>query len=125
MKFAVVVVRVVMGLLFLTASLAYFLKLMPAGELSENARLFMTGLFASIYVMPVVKTIELLCAIAFLSNRFVSLALIVIFPINLNIFLFHAFMAPEAMAVPALLFLGNVFLFFVHRKNYQPVLAIR
>jgi putative oxidoreductase len=92
-------------------------------HLGENAKLFVVGLDASIYLMPVVKVIELLCAIAFISGRFVPLASVVIFPITLNIVLFHGFLVPDEMAIPVFLLLGNLFLAFYYRKSYGPLVA--
>ena len=96
---------------------------MPAGELSESAQLFFTGMVASKYLLPVVKTIELLVGIAFLAGKFVPLATVVIFPITLNIVLFHAFLAPEGMLVPVIILLGNLFLAFRYRENYQSIVT--
>jgi putative oxidoreductase len=113
----------IVGLIYLSASLAYFFNMMPAGELSGNAGLFVTGIGASGYIMPLIKSLQLICAIALLSNQYVQLAVVVLFPITLNILLFHAFMAPDGMLVPLILLLGNLFLAFAYRDKYQPVLA--
>jgi putative oxidoreductase len=123
MKVAVITIRIVLGLLFVVSSLGYFFNLMPAGELSESAQLFFTGMVASKYLLPVVKTIELLVGIAFLAGKFVPLATVVIFPITLNIVLFHAFLASEGMLVPVIILLGNLFLAFRYRENYQSIVT--
>lgn len=123
MKVTVIIIRVLLGLLFIVSSLGFFFNLMPPAELGEGAKLFFSGLIASKYVMPVVKTIELLAGIAFLTGRFVPLATVIIFPITLNIVLFHAFLAPEGMAVPLFLLLGNLFLAYSYRQNYQSLVT--
>src|SRR4051812_3715736 len=89
MRVAVIIVRVLMGLLFLVSVVGYFFHLMPQPELGENAKLFVGGLMATGYLMPVVKIVELFVAIALLTGRFMPLALVVIFPITINIVLFH------------------------------------
>jgi hypothetical protein len=93
--------------------------------LGENAQLFVTGLVASGYLMPFIKVVETICAIAFLTNRFIPLATVAIFPITINIVLFHLFMAPHGLAIPILIFIGNIFLAYVYRRNYEQVLAVR
>jgi putative oxidoreductase len=123
MKVAVITIRIILGLLFVVSSLGYFFNLMPAGEMSEGAQLFFTGMVASKYLLPVVKTIELLVGISFLSGKFVPLATVVIFPITLNILLFHAFLAPEGMVVPIIILLGNLFLAYRYKENYQSLVA--
>ncbi len=125
MKVAVITVRVLLGLLFFVSVIGYFFNLMPQPALEENARLFVTGLDASAYLMPVVKIVELLCALSFLTGRFVPLAAVVIFPVNVNIFLFHSFLAPDNMLVPVFLLAGNLFLAYYHRKSYEPLVLAR
>jgi putative oxidoreductase len=124
MKIAMIVVRTLMGLLFLVSAIGYFFNLMPQGEMTEGASLFVGGMAASVYLFPVVKVIETLCGLAFISGKFVPLATLVIFPITVNILLFHAFLAPDGMIVPVLLFAGNLFLAFYYRQKYEPVVSV-
>lgn len=123
MKVAMVIVRTLIGLLFLFASVAYFLNLVPQPEMTGKMKLFTDGLAASGYLMPLVKTIELFCGIAFVAGRFVPLAVVLIAPIAVNILLVHVFLAPEGLPVAIPIFLGLLFLAYVYRKNYEPLLT--
>ena len=125
MKIAIIIVRTLMGLLFLFASIVVLFKLVPQPELTGNVKVFMDGVNASGYLMPLIKITELLCGIAFVTGRFVPLAAIVIAPITVNIFLFHAFLDPAGLPVAIFLLLGNLFLAYTYRKNYESVLAAR
>jgi len=125
MKIAVIIVRTLMGLLFLFASIMVLFQLAPQPELKGGAKLFMEGMAAAAYFIPLLKITELVCGIAFVSGRFVPLATVVIFPITLNIFFYHAFLAPEGLSVAILLLLGNLFLAYAHRKNYVPLVAAK
>ena len=125
MKIASIIVRILMGLMFAFASIAYFLKLFDTPEITGNMKVFNDGLAASVYLMPTVKTFELLCAIAFLSGRFVPLATVVIFPIILNILLVHSFLDTSGLPVAVLLLAGNLFLAYYHRENYKGLLATK
>jgi putative oxidoreductase len=125
MKIAVIIVRLLVGLMFLFASITYFFNLIPVPEMTGKMKLFNEGLAASGYIMPVVKTFELLCGIAFVSGRFVALAVVVIFPIAVNILLVHAFLAPEGLPIAAPLFLGILFLAYAYRESYKPLLAAK
>ena len=120
---AVIIVRNLMGLMFLFASIVVLFKLMPQPEPKGTAKLFMEGITATGYFMPLLKVTELLCGIAFVTGRFVPLATVVIFPIILNILLFHIFVAPEGLPLAILLFLGNLFLAYACRKHYVALLA--
>ena len=125
MKIAVIIIRALMGLLFLFSSIVVLFKLVPQPELKGGVKLFMEGMEASVYLMPLVKVTELLCGIAFISGRFVPLATVVIFPITVNILLFHAFLAPDGLLLAILLFLGNLFLAYAHRKNYETLVVAK
>jgi putative oxidoreductase len=121
MKIALIITRIAVGLLYLVSAIGYFFKLMPQPELQGNTLLFVQGMAASSYLFPVVKVIETLCAVALLSGRFAALATIVIFPITINIFLFHAFLDPAGVVISVLLLLGNLFLAYGYRDRYAPL----
>ena len=95
MKTATIIVRVLIGLLLLFASISFFLKLMPEPEVNGNFKAFNMGIIAAKYLMPLAKSIELLCGISFLTGRYVTLANILILPITVNILFINYFMAPE------------------------------
>jgi putative oxidoreductase len=125
MKIAIIVVRLLMGLMFLFASIVVLFKLMPQPEMKGNAKVFMDGLAATGYFMTLLKLTELVCGIAFVCGRFVPLATVVIFPITLNILFYHAFVEPEGLPVAIPLMLGNLFLAYACRKNYKTLVAAK
>lgn len=126
MKIAALIVRTLIGLVFLFASVTFFLNLIPQPELDDGKlKLFMNGINAATYLMPLVKTFELLCGIAFVAGRFVPLAIVLIAPIAVNILLVHAFLAPEGLPFAILLFCGLLFLAFFYRKNYESLFAAK
>lgn len=119
MKIAQIVIRTLLGLLFLFASITFLLSLFPEPELEGSMKLFNEGLAAAVYMMPLVKTIELLCGISFVTGRFVPLATLVIFPITVNIVLVHFFLAPEGIPVAIFVLLSNLFLAYYYRDRYK------
>ncbi len=125
MKITIVVIRTLVGLMFLMASVTYFLDLVPQPELTGKPKIFTDGLTASGYIVPLVKALELLCGLAFLSGRFVPLALVLIFPIAINILLVNALLLPDGLVIAIPLFLGILFLTYVHREKYQPLLEAK
>ncbi len=126
MRIAIIIVRTLIGLMFLFASITYLLNLAPPPEgLSGNAKVFMDGLAASKYIMPVVKIFELLCGLAFVSGRFVALAIVLIFPIVLNILFVNAIHLPSGLPIAIPLFLGILFLAYVNREKYRPLFEVK
>jgi putative oxidoreductase len=126
MKIAVIIVRTLIGLMFLFASVTFFLNAaLPPEGLTGNTKTFFDGLAASGYILPVSKVFELLCGLAFVSGRFVPLATIVIFPIVLNILFINAIHLPSGLVIVIPLFLGNLFLAYANREKYLPMLAAK
>ena len=126
MKIAAAIVRILIGLLFLFASVTFFLKLAPPPDnLTGDTKIFLDGLAASGYILPVSKVFELLCALAFLSGRFVALAVVLIFPIALNILLINALHMPSGLPIAIALFAGVLFLAYANREKYQPLFTAK
>jgi putative oxidoreductase len=126
MKISTIIARLVLGLIYTAFSLAYFFNLLPQQEQPQgNAGQFLTGLFVAGYIMPLVKALELLTGLAFLSGRLVPMASVVIFPITLNIFLFHLVLAQDSLLIPGLMLAANVFLFYAYRERYNGLLAFK
>jgi putative oxidoreductase len=125
MKIAVIIVRILMGLLFLFASITVLFKLFPQPELAGNVKIFMDGVNATGYLMPLIKITELLCGIAFVSGRFVPLATVVIAPVIVNIFLFHAFVDTQGLPVAVFLVFANIFLAIANWDKFKPILGAK
>src|SRR5215207_1232452 len=123
MKTAIIIVRVLMGLLFIFASVAVLFNLIPQPELQGNNKIFVDGINASKYLMPLIKLTELFCGIAFVTGYFVPLATVLIAPVIVNILLTHVFVSPEGLPVAVMLFFANIFLAYANWNKYRPMLA--
>lgn len=124
MKIATLIVRILIGALLLFASVSYFFQLFPEPPLAGNMKIFNDGLKASIYLMPMVKIVELLCGLSFIIGKFNRLTFIILMPISINILFIHIFLAPEGIAVATFLFLGNVFLLFTKWDSYKGLFVV-
>jgi len=125
MKITVIIIRSLAGLLLLFASVSYFFKLFPQPEMHGAVKTFNMGIGASVYLMPLIKATELVCGLAYITGRYVTLANVMIFPVVVNIFLFHAFLAPEGIAAGAFLLVAVLFLVWNHRRNYSSLFRAR
>ena len=121
MKIATIIVRVLIGLLLLFASVSFFLKLAPEQVATGNFKAFQIGLVASSYLIPLAKAVELLCGLSYVTGKYVSLANILILPITVNILFINYFMAPEGLPIAIPLFLGNLFWIYRYWENYKSV----
>ena len=125
MKIAIIVARILLGLVYVAASITYFLKLAPVQEMTGPVKTFTDGINAAPYMMPTIKGIELIFGLALIIGRFVPLSAVVLFPITLNIFLFHAFLGPETLVVAIVLLALNLFLAYAYRDRYKPMLSAK
>ena len=96
MKIVSTIARYLLGLIFLTFGLNGFLHFIPMPPPKGLAAQFGGAIFASHYWV-VIFSIQVLGGVLLLVNRFVPLALILLGPVIVNIFFFHALMAPEGL----------------------------
>lgn len=107
------IARIILGLVFFAAGLLGLLNMVPQPpDLPEALVTFNTGLAASVYFLPFLKLTETVCGLLLLSGFFVPLALVVLAPIVLNIFLVHAFLAPSGLPLAIVIGLLTVYLAF-------------
>ena len=119
MKIAMIIVRTLIGLLFVVSSLVYFLDLVQPPEMTGPIVDFNKGLAAATYFLPLLKWTELICGILLVIGRFVPFALVVLSPIVINIFMVHAFLEPSGLPVAIVLVLAFIFLGWYYRENFR------
>jgi putative oxidoreductase len=97
MKIASIIARYLLGLIFLVFGLNGFLHFIPMpppkGALAAQ---FGGAIFGSHYWI-VIFGVQVIGGVLLLVNQFVPLALAILGPVIVNIFFFHAFMAPEGL----------------------------
>jgi uncharacterized membrane protein YphA (DoxX/SURF4 family) len=126
-RYATPIARILLGLVFFVFGLDGFLHFIPqpTEPPSEPALSFAMGLIKSGYMFPLIKGTEVTVGALLLSNRFVALALVLIAPVIVNIFAFHAFLAPSGIVIAGALVVLEVYLAWVHRAAYRPLFASR
>ena len=122
MKIATTIIRYLLAIMLIVFGMNKFLHFMPIPPLPESAGAFMGALAASGYIMTIVAFVEIGSGILLLINKFKPLALVVLFPIALNAFLFHAFLDLPGIGGAALLIIMNVFLMFSEKDAYASML---
>lgn len=123
MKIAKIVVRTLMGLVFLFASVTFLFGLITPPPMEGAIKTFNEGLAASGYFFTLLKVTELACSILLLTGRFVPLALVILSPIIVNILMVHTFLDRTGLPVAIFLVLANIFLAYCYRKAFAPLLT--
>ena len=98
MKIAVLIARVLLGLLFLVFGLNGFLHFIPMPPPSGLAGQYMGALFFSHYLVPVFL-LEVVGGALLLAGRYIPLGLLLLGPVLVNIVLFHSLMAPAGLPI--------------------------
>jgi len=122
MKYAIIIARSVLGLIYLVFGLDFFLHfishVVSFPPLDDKANAFLGELAAAKYFFPFLKSVEIICGLFLLINRYTLFFILAAFPITINIFLFHAFLACPVVLLGATMLVLNVFLIAVYRKYY-------
>jgi putative oxidoreductase len=96
MKVASLIARILLGLIFLVFGLNGFLHFIPMPPPTGVAGEFFGSIFASHYWV-VIFGVQVIGGVLLLLNRFAPLALVILGPVLVNIFFFHALMAPAGL----------------------------
>lgn len=124
MKIAVLLARILLGLLFLTFGLNGFLHFIPSQMPTGVAGQYIGALFVSHYLVPVFL-VQLIGGVLLLANRFVPLALVLLGPVLVNILLFHGLMAPKGLPLGLVATLLWLIVFIGVRRAFAGIFVAR
>ncbi|AKG37527.1 hypothetical protein VK70_00730 [Paenibacillus durus ATCC 35681] len=109
-------------MLLLGIGIADLSGLMPPMHYPEPANTFMEALLDTKYVMFIVSVLKIVVGASLLSNRYVPFALVVFFPITVNMVLFHAFLNFEGIVPAAVIGILHIVLLADYIDVYRPLL---
>jgi uncharacterized membrane protein YphA (DoxX/SURF4 family) len=122
MKIAVLVARILLGLIFFVFGANNVLHFLPMPAMKPSDGTTFSMLLISHHYMTVVGLLMVISGLLLLVGRFVPLALTILGPILVNILMYHAMMQPEAgvgAAIPGIVAtVLEVFLILVYRKSF-------
>jgi putative oxidoreductase len=120
MKNATIIFRILLGFIYLVFGLDYFLHFIPYQPMhTGNAATFKEGLKASGYFYPLIKSIQIVGGVSLLINRYAPFFAVVLFPISLNVLLFHTILVPSGWLMGVFLIVPNLFLGYAYRSYYN------
>ena len=124
MNKATLIVRSLVGLIFVVFGLNGFLNFIPMPQPPPAAGAFFGALMATGYFMKVLKITEIVAGVMLLSNKLPALGILLLAPIVVQIFLFHAVLDPAGLAMPIFLVLAEGFLGYSYMKSFKSVLEV-
>jgi putative oxidoreductase len=118
MKILVLIVRILLGLLFLVFGLNGFFMFIPTGPMPSGlAGQFVTVLLQSHYVL-VISALQVVGGALLLINRYVPLGLTLLGPIIVNIFLYHLLLFHMGVGMAAVVAILWGIVAFYHRRSF-------
>lgn len=114
--------KYIIGLIYFVFGLSFFFVTPPPPD--ESIAPFMTGLLSTGYFFPFLKVTETVCGALVLAGFFAPLALIILAPITIQIFLFHAVMTPGItnLIMPIAMIVMHVLAARCYWSVFQPLL---
>jgi hypothetical protein len=93
--------------------------------MTPEAVAFVSGLIGTGYLLPAVKTIELIVGVTFLFGIWMPMTLLIAAPIVLNIGLYHLFL--DWSGLPIALLMGAAMLYLTHRYRsyFKPFFDVK
>jgi putative oxidoreductase len=118
-----VILRSLLGLIFLVFGLNKFLNFIPNPPEPPAAMDFFGALFRTGYFLPLLASTEVISSILLLTGMMVPLALTLLAPVIVNIFMFHLFLAPAGLPIVAILAVLELALAWMHREAFAPLFS--
>lgn len=117
MKKLTLIARLLLGFVFLGSGIAFFFTTPPPmeGPIGD----FFKGMAATGYFFYLLKGTEIVCGLLLMLGIFVPLALVVLAPIILNIFLVHTFLMPNGLVLALVIGALEAYLAFFSAE-YSP-----
>jgi len=121
MKYAILIARVLLGIVIVVFGSNAFLHFIPTPPLQGQAGAFIGALIASGYIYAVAM-LQIVGGLLLLIGRFVPLGLALLSPIIVNIMLYHICLDPSGLPVAIFVSLLALFLLWVYRDRFAALL---
>jgi len=117
-----IALQMLLGLMFLTFGTNKFFGFLTMPQMNESATNFMMSLGSSGYMFPTIGIIEILCGLSLLTNRFVTLSLLLLAPITFNILGFHLALDQGGLIMSVIITLIHIYLIYDRKDRYTPLI---
>lgn len=124
MKIAVLIARILLGLMFLVFGLNMFFHFIPMKMPSGLAGQYTSVMMQSHYML-FVGAVQAVGGLLLLVNRYVPYALTLLGPVIVNILLYHALMDPAGAPIAIIVAILWGILFFHYRQYFASLFVKR
>jgi uncharacterized membrane protein YphA (DoxX/SURF4 family) len=125
MKMVTTLLRILLGLVMFVFGLNGFLHFIPMQLPKGPAGDFIGALAASGYMLQLVSATQTIAGAMLLFGVYVPLALTILAPVIVNIFLFHVFLARDGLPLAIIVVALELYLAWAHRDAFAPLFGSR
>jgi len=119
---AFLAIQVIAGLMLVVFGLNKFLHFIPMGQPAMAMGAYLGALGATGFLFPLIAVIEIVGGIAFITNKYASLMVLIVMPVMLNAFLAHLFLDPAGIGGSAFILLALIVIIVRHLGRYKDIL---
>jgi len=121
MKYLIIIVRVLLGLMFVVFGSNAFLHFIPMPPMEGQAGAFIGALASSgyIYVIAMLQVVGGLCLL--IGSRFTPPGLMLLGPVIVNIVLYHIFLDRSGLPLAICISVFALFLLWVYRFKFPAI----
>jgi putative oxidoreductase len=120
MKYAIIIARVLLGLVFVVFGSNAFLHFIPMPPMQGQAGAFIGALINSGYIYPI-ALLQVIGGLLLLIGRFIPLGLTLLGPVIVNIMLYHIFLDPSGLPMAIVISILALFLLWVYRYRFPAI----
>jgi len=121
MKYAIIIARVLLGLVFAVFGSNAFLHFIPMPPMQGDAGAFMGALFNSGFIYAI-ATLQVAGGLLLLmGGRFVPLGLTLLGPVIVNIVLYHIFLDRSGLPIAIVVSVLALFLLWIYRYKFPAI----
>ncbi len=127
MKYIQIMPRILLGFIYFASGIYGLLMsfgvvpMPPQDGMAPAALAFSSAMMATGYFFPVLKVTETFFGLLLLVNKCTPLALVVLAPVTIHIFLFHFMLTPGEWLLALVMVLVHLYLGFQNRKAFKPL----
>ena len=121
MKYAIIIARVLLGLVFAIFGSNAFLHFIPMPPMQGQAGAFIGALVSSGYIYAIALLQVVGGLLLLIGARFVPLGLTLLGPVIVNIMLYHIFLDQSGLAMACIISILALFLLWVYRYKFPAI----
>jgi uncharacterized membrane protein YphA (DoxX/SURF4 family) len=118
MKIAILITRILLGLVFFATGIVGILKLGKMAGMPPDAMTFLTLMLTHNYT-TFVALLMLIGGLLLLVGRFVPIGLVLLGPVLVNILLFHILFQAPGIATGVVCTILEIFLIWAYRSSFK------